>query len=339
MSNNPYSAFDPAAPSEVAPPAVNQPPPPPSQLPPAPRIWPVFLVVLASIISFLMGSVIAVVLGQWIATGTVATTQEASLKAMEMIKESRLAFSITVIVPQIALVIPALLAALLSPRGFRQRMKLVRGHWPLWGWFAAAAATPLVGLVASVLVGLFLTQSESLKEMTEMFRKLGQSGFLLPLALMIGGMPAICEELLFRGYVQSRLTRRWGAGLGIVVASAVFAVFHLDPIHVLAVFPIGLWMGWLSFRSGSIIPAMAAHLINNVLSVVSIVLDPSETPDALAAPAALAMVVILGAGLLGIAGVAAAAVFFPAPPAKETVAPSSQDGVVLARLSTGEGAS
>ncbi|QDS92327.1 CAAX amino terminal protease self- immunity [Roseimaritima multifibrata] len=286
----------------------------------APRIWPVILVVLASILTFIMGTGIAILAGQWIATGSVATTQAEAIKAMGAIKDSRWAFTLTVVLPQIALVVPAVVASLLSPRGFRQRLRLVRGNWPWWGWLAAALATPLVGLVASIGAGMFLEESEALKEMTKMFRELGRSGFLIPLALMIGGMPAICEEFLFRGYIQTRLNRRWGPTIGILVASTIFAIFHLDPVHAIGVFPIGLWMGWLAYRSGSIIPAMIAHMINNVLAVVGVVVDPSESPEAFAVPIAIVAILILGGGFIGMIGVTAATFFFP--PQKSTVEPT-----------------
>ncbi len=278
-----------------------------------PRVWPILVVLLASAVSFLVGSGFSLLLAEVLVTGTIPTDREAAVQALELVKNSRLGFSITVVGPQIALVLPAILAALLSPKPFRQRLGLVRGHWPLWSWFAAAAATPLVGMVVGLIVGMFLKESESLKEMSDLFRSIGTGGFLFPLAMMIGGMPAICEELLFRGYVQSRLTKRLPPIVAIGIASAVFAVFHLDPVHVVAVFPIGVWMGWLSFRSGSIFPAMLAHLINNVLAVLTVVLNPAEHVDTLALPAAFAMLFILAAGLLGLAGVVTAVCFFPPP--------------------------
>ncbi|QEG40109.1 CPBP family intramembrane glutamic endopeptidase [Roseimaritima ulvae] len=286
-----------------------------------PRVWPILAVVLASAVSFFFGSLFSLLVAEVIVTGTVPTSRDAAIEALELVKQSRLGFTITVVGPQIALVLPTILATLLSPKPFRQRLGLVRGHWPLWGWVAAAAATPLVGMVVGVLVGMFLTESESLKDMSELFRSIGSGAFLFPLALMIGGMPAICEELLFRGYVQSRLTKRFPPIAGILMASAVFAVFHMDPVHVVAVFPIGVWMGWLSFRSGSIFPAMLAHLINNVLAVVTVVINPAEHVDTLALPAAFAMLFILAAGVLGLAGVVTAVFFFP-PPASNNELPA-----------------
>jgi membrane protease YdiL (CAAX protease family) len=286
----------------------------------APRIWTLMPVLFASGVALLFASAVAFVLAQWLVTGGVTVAPEESAEVMQQIVRSRLGLVLTVVLPQIALILPPLAAAALSPLGFRRRLQLVRGHWPIWGWVAAAMATPLVGLVSSLAVGLFLSESEALKETAELFRHHGRSGFLLPLSLMIGGLPALCEEVLFRGYVQTCLTRRVGGAAGVVVASAVFALFHLDPVHIVAVFPIGLWMGWITLRSGSLLPAMLAHFLNNLLSVLQVVLDPSDQPEMLALPTLLVFLAILGSGLAGVTGTILVATRYPRPVALESVA-------------------
>ena len=202
---------------------------------------------------------------------------------------------------------------LCHPSKLAERLGLVRGHWPVWTWFAAAAATPLVGLVSSVVVGQFLSESASLKMMSEVFREHGQSGFLIPLAMMIGATPAICEELLFRGYVQTRLTRSAGPILGIVIASMLFAAFHMDIVHVIAVLPLGLFLGWVSYRSGSLFPAIIGHFVNNVVSVFAVVYAPEGQTDVLALPAIVVSISIIGLGMMGMAVVITASVLYGRP--------------------------
>ncbi len=238
-------------------------------------------------------------------------------KSLEVVSQSRIGLFIVVVIPQIALLIPSLVAATLSPVPTRQRLSLVRGHWPLWAWVAAAAATPLVGMIAGLVVGLFMEESHTLKQMSSIFRDHGQNGFLIPLALMIGGTPAICEELLFRGYVQTRLTRSLGPVVGIGIASFLFAIFHLDLVHVVAVFPLGLFLGWITWQSGSIFPAMMAHFVNNVISVILVVLAPEADVDVLALPAITFTLAILGMGIMGMAAVSVASVVYGSPGSRE----------------------
>ncbi|MEL7265552.1 MAG: CPBP family intramembrane glutamic endopeptidase, partial [Planctomycetota bacterium] len=146
------------------------------------------------------------------------------------------------------------------------RLGLVRGRWPIWSWFSAAAMTPVIAVIAGMLGSLFLEESESLKEMSETFRQHGKNGFLFPMMILIGGTPGLCEELLFRGYVQTRLVK-FSAVMGVIVASVLFAAAHMDLTHSLTVLPLGLYLGWVSYRSGSLFPAMLGHFVNNAMAV------------------------------------------------------------------------
>lgn len=103
-------------------------------------------------------------------------------------------------------------------------------------------------------------------------------GRLLMLLAVVGIAPFI-EEAVFRGFLWSALERAlppWGTWLA---TSALFAIYHVDPIHVMAVFFTGLFLGWLRWTSGSVIPGMVAHLVNNGLAAVLVLGIPSQ-PDA-----------------------------------------------------------
>lgn len=223
--------------------------------------------------------------------------------AYREVSRSRLGLFLVVVIPQGAMLLPPLVAALLSPTPTLRRLGLVRGHWPLWGWVAAACATPLVGLVSSLVIGMLVEESDNLKMMSEVFRAHGQSGWLIPLSLMIGATPAICEELLFRGYIQTRLTRTVGPALGIFLSSLLFAAFHMDWVHIVAVFPLGLFLGYVTWRSGSLYPAILGHFINNVTSVIAVVYAPQGETDVFALPIAMISLSVMGTGIIGLVAV------------------------------------
>ncbi|MCK5832979.1 CPBP family intramembrane metalloprotease [bacterium] len=88
---------------------------------------------------------------------------------------------------------------------------------------------------------------------------LGIVGGLAVLAVI----PAICEEILFRGYILDGLTRKWGPILGIVIAGVLFGAFHLDPFRLIPASLLGIVYGIMVFRRGSIFYGMGAHVINN----------------------------------------------------------------------------
>ena len=87
------------------------------------------------------------------------------------------------------------------------------------------------------------------------------------MALSTAVVAPVYEELLFRGYVFRGLSRSAGPVVAIVVSSLLFAGFHGDPLHAIAVLPMGLFLGWLRWRTGSIWPCMIAHGLNNAIWV------------------------------------------------------------------------
>lgn len=249
------------------------------------RIWPLPPVVLASLVMFLIASVVATVLAVLVEKGPDGMAMLRDSEQLMEIMGSPIGLALTMTLPQLALVVPALLAAALSPVPFLRRLGLVSGHWPLALWGVAAMATPIIGLISSVLVTAVMDESDSLNDMTEVFRKLGAAGMLIPLAISVGLIPGVCEELLFRGYLQSRLSTAWGTSWGawgtalsILITSTIFAAFHMDPVHSVGVFALGLYLGWIAWASGSIVPAMLAHFVNNFLSVLAVTLLPETDP-------------------------------------------------------------
>ncbi|TCK27142.1 CPBP family intramembrane glutamic endopeptidase [Pseudonocardia endophytica] len=85
--------------------------------------------------------------------------------------------------------------------------------------------------------------------------------------LFLGVLTPIGEELLFRGVLTTALLR-YGAVVGVVGSTAVFAVVHVAPSTVLVAVVVGLVAGELRRRSGSVWPGVAAHVTLNVLSNV-----------------------------------------------------------------------
>jgi ABC-type amino acid transport substrate-binding protein len=122
--------------------------------------------------------------------------------------------------------------------------------------------------------------------------------------LLIALLPAVCEELFFRGWVQSAFTGRVGSrgrlAVAIVAQAALFAVFHLLPERMPQTFVLGVMLGWITAATGSLWPAVACHAAHNsmplVLSAaVGTVSTPTRGLPGWAIPAALAAV---AAGLL-----------------------------------------
>ena len=76
----------------------------------------------------------------------------------------------------------------------------------------------------------------------------------------------IMEEILFRGILQDALMRKYGAFVGILIASAVFGIVHLIPQQVVNAFMIGIVLGYIYYRTGALLPVILIHCINNAIS-------------------------------------------------------------------------
>ena len=126
----------------------------------------------------------------------------------------------------------------------------------------------------------------------------------------------VCEELTFRGYVQTTVGLRRPPAVAIAVAALLFALLHLDPVRFPALVFLGALFGWLAWRSGSIWPSVAAHATNN--GIAAAVLLFGGEPDRGAARSAGELAPALVLGVFGVLALAALVVRFraatPAPP-------------------------
>ena len=89
--------------------------------------------------------------------------------------------------------------------------------------------------------------------------------------------PAICEETLFRGYVQRTLERTIGAK-SVIATGVVFGLYHLQPLGLLNLSLLGLVFGYFFFASRSLFPGMLAHFTNNLVAVLWLYAE--ESPQA-----------------------------------------------------------
>jgi len=104
----------------------------------------------------------------------------------------------------------------------------------------------------------------------ELIEKVLQSDTSLLFNLtMMAVVPGIFEELAFRGYVQRQLERSLGPAAGIVLSGAVFGIYHLRLSQVLPLTMLGIFLAYLTWRTGSLLPAMIVHFAHNALAVLA----------------------------------------------------------------------
>lgn len=110
------------------------------------------------------------------------------------------------------------------------------------------------------------TQGEMI---TEAFLSTTSTSGLLVNIFMIAILPALAEELLFRGALAG-LFRDWTKNVhaAVFLSSFIFAAIHMQFYGFLPRFLLGMALGYLFFWSGSLWLPIAAHFTNNFLSVI-----------------------------------------------------------------------
>ena len=92
---------------------------------------------------------------------------------------------------------------------------------------------------------------------------------LINIAMMVF-LPAICEEILFRGILQSKLTQWMGNGhLAVITTAIIFSAFHIQFLTFLPRFILGIALGYMLFWGKSILLPITGHLINNGIALTT----------------------------------------------------------------------
>jgi sodium transport system permease protein len=181
---------------------------------------------------------------------------------------------------------PPLIMALLLTTRPRQGLALAWPKW--WSWPAAALLAvlllpPLVGLTLAItelnpdLKQSILESSGAGAAVQEEVRLRLASADRWTLLLVMGLLPALCEELAFRGFILGGLRRRFRPWTAVFLSSFLFAVYQMNVFQFAPHFVVGTVLALITTRSGSLGPAVVFHFTWNML-----LLTPVLFPTALA---------------------------------------------------------
>ena len=86
---------------------------------------------------------------------------------------------------------------------------------------------------------------------------------------IVGLLAPLVEELVFRGAILRALLR-WKSNpwIGIVISAVMFSAIHMNPAQMPHAFVIGLLLGWMYWRTGSVLPGVAYHWANNSMAYI-----------------------------------------------------------------------
>ncbi len=146
-----------------------------------------------------------------------------------------------------------------------------QGNWLLWGLCGYFAALPLVILIALLNQKILGDQGggNPLLELIIQSHDPVTAGLLF---IMVAGLAPFFEEILFRGFFLTSLTRylpMWGA---IGVSGLVFAIAHLNLADILPLSVLGCVLGLVYSRSRNLLASMLLHSLWNSGSFLSLLI-------------------------------------------------------------------
>ncbi|MCG8459245.1 MAG: ABC transporter permease subunit [Holophagales bacterium] len=141
---------------------------------------------------------------------------------------------------------------------------------PVLAWVAVLLGAPatLLASVALARLGRWLLPMP--RELMEAFAR-GLLGVELPLwqlLFFVALLPAVGEEAAFRGLLLHGLRQRMPAALAVIASSAVFALFHMNLFRLAPTAFLGMVLAVVTLATGSILPAVLWHALNNALALV-----------------------------------------------------------------------
>jgi sodium transport system permease protein len=177
----------------------------------------------------------------------------------------------TLLVSQIGCIFApvAIMTIMLTRRPART---LLLERWPrLWHVAAAAALAvvmhPLTKRLTDGIRELYPVGTDALDGMKAIGMALDSAPSWWLVVALMGLLPAICEELAFRGFVLSGLRHVGHKWWAIGISAVAFGVIHMLLQQKIAAATVGLVIGYLAVQTGSLVPCIIFHAIHNSLGL------------------------------------------------------------------------
>jgi len=165
-----------------------------------------------------------------------------------------------------------------------------------WRWrlliAAVASGIALVGnfvgqnltiIGAGLLIGQkaasdLVTRREIHSPVFRLLQEFHQPRDVAMLAVLVGVVVPIGEEIFFRGLTYGALRRMLNRHVAVLISAAFFAAAHLEPVEFLPILILGMILAYLYDYTGSLVPGMIAHSVNNLAALMLFYMSPMPSP-------------------------------------------------------------
>jgi len=91
---------------------------------------------------------------------------------------------------------------------------------------------------------------------------------MLLVIITISIIPAICEEVMFRGYIQRSFGFKFKSHIAALLTALFFALYHFNPYGLIPLAIIGFYLGFAAYSSQSLFVPIILHFLNNFFAVM-----------------------------------------------------------------------
>ncbi len=166
----------------------------------------------------------------------------------------------------VCILVPALLLTLLLTRRPRKTLLLER--------FPSVSAVAVAILLALVLYPLGYEMSVAIKSIyplpveiqraaSEFLKPLGDTESMGLMILLLAALPAVCEEIAFRGLILSGLRKVGHKWWAIGISAVLFGMAHAVVQQQISAAVLGFVLGFIAVQTGNLIPCIAFHVVYN----------------------------------------------------------------------------
>jgi membrane protease YdiL (CAAX protease family) len=142
----------------------------------------------------------------------------------------------------------------------------------LQGYMAMQDAIPLPAPLQRIIDELKAVFEETYRNLATAH----SPGEFVFVVIVIALTPAICEEMLFRGLVQRSFEKVTVGVQGAVITGVIFAGFHLVPYSFVPLAALGIYFGFIVYRTQNITVAISAHFFNNFVACTAVYLEMND---------------------------------------------------------------
>lgn len=97
---------------------------------------------------------------------------------------------------------------------------------------------------------------------------LNNAGWLILNLLVLGVLPALAEELIFRGVIFKALQEKFSSVAAIMLSSAAFALMHQNIMQLIYPFILGSLLAFVMFKTNNLLYCMIIHMFNNFTTII-----------------------------------------------------------------------